>query len=505
MVNLDDVFPSWNCVFQLANAMITDRDCLPFWHGLIKLHDQERAQRKATAPYRRQINVHPTRLLSAQDRVRTLKVLRVYRNEVRVHGKADLFPEGGTAGATSYAALPSTHPDFRTGKRRYLGFINGRVVGRRLPFAHVQIERNSSTDKGHWTKQSVSELRATIVFIAVTVSHEMSHALETLITQDMSKHEPYVNDACHSEIGHALESFLLGGVLERFKEHDHLCIHTWPNVYTLEQYNDGGGGIECRGFLMPDKMDGPIYPIEPEECARFLSAKMWTSSPQDRKKIQRTPREERFDVMCHVRSAREMDAEELEEGVDPRMCYPEESSDGASEDGDDNNDAGSVGEQAQEADAPASSDADDEPDESDRRHVPQYDDPIMAEAAAAHPFNFRVFRLKKMRLIPYREMPECEDEFNMYFDPELENCGQGRNKKLRASAELEKQLKDNQVARLKAALVTSSRTRRLELRRKTQMGRKLTTLRTVLDRFWRDVLRGKTFTLDRPHSSEHGK
>lgn len=54
-MDLNDGLSIWNVVFQLANAVITDPDCIPFWHGLIELGDQDDAAGKVTPPFKRQI------------------------------------------------------------------------------------------------------------------------------------------------------------------------------------------------------------------------------------------------------------------------------------------------------------------------------------------------------------------------------------------------------------------------------------------------------------------
>lgn len=69
-----------------------------------------------------------------------MQLMRQHRHGLCLHVKNDLCPGAGPSRVTLAAALPKTHLDFKKGKRRYLGFVNGKVTGRQAPFVHKHIE-----------------------------------------------------------------------------------------------------------------------------------------------------------------------------------------------------------------------------------------------------------------------------------------------------------------------------------------------------------------------------
>ena len=110
--DMDDAFPFWDSIIQLASNLITHPECLPFWLGLIKLNERKNQKGGRIAKHRRVIRVHPTRLLNNEDRTRTLNVLKSLRHDLRVHIVPECKQEmAGVGGYTTLFDPPTSHPD----------------------------------------------------------------------------------------------------------------------------------------------------------------------------------------------------------------------------------------------------------------------------------------------------------------------------------------------------------------------------------------------------------
>ena len=203
-----------------------------------------------------------------------------------------------------------------------MAYAQGRILASHQPFVHILLSNSMVASHGHWTKQTLYQILSTIITLAATLAHEMSHAYICLITRHRFEYEPFVNDDPCAEMGYALETFLFGGSTNR-DSRGGVDMATWPNLGYRKVYGAREKGKVCRAFLMPERIRDRAYDVGPEECKRLLSAANWAmASETGRPGVRRSER--RFEVMLDIFTEGKVEPAELKSMAKPLQGYGDE-------------------------------------------------------------------------------------------------------------------------------------------------------------------------------------
>lgn len=273
-----------------------------------------------------------------------------------------------------------------------------------------------------------------------------------------------MNGGLYCELGFAAEQFLFGGQLIWCDAN--LAITPWPDLRTIEDYS-GGRGMKPRGFLMPDEAANREFIVGEEECKRFLSDKMWSTRPNPRRHKRRKARrsEKRLDILWDGISAVPFQGQSI---TIPGIEWPQPGYDHVE-----------VSLLAQAFGSLLLADKQDLD-----RWEPDHGEMALLEAAKAHPFHKRAFRLKKMRLMPYHEMPETKAEYELAEVRDPHATMMPEAKRLKASEALALRLKTENASLVNVSLMTASRIERMEAKREEQKEEFFEASKPRLDGFW---------------------
>lgn len=272
-----------------------------------------------------------------------------------------------------------------------------------------------------------------------------------------------MNGAMHSELGYALEQFLFGGQTI-WVEGQYLTIVPWPNLPGIQSYAERTG-MAARGIMMPEKVCDRYFYVDYDECERFLSADMWaTSSARPDSKVGKAQRstKERFDVLWDGVSPVSYRGHSVRL---PHALQTDEASEGQSTPYE-----GSLG------------------------------GALLYAAAVDRPFHRREFRLKKLRLMPYHEMPEDYSEYYVAkeCDPDVA-AAEPQAKKFKASVALAYRMKSEETAARKAEFAKDTkRVGRLQRRKEAKRQKFFDSVKPELDGLWSAIMEdsNKPFSVD---------
>ena len=266
-------------IFQLASQMITHRQTLPFWAGLINAvvyRDEDEKLARPRSERREKFTVHPTKLLHPEHEKHTLQRLANFgAQKIRMHFREFVDDEGKPdhrcGGYNALIYVLANDPAYKKQGKHHHAWRDGKstIEGGDRPFLHVFINLRMSNFLGpheRYKNMTISELKIEMFTMALNICHELAHTVEE--HHGMCQTMPQTNDEPMTET--SLENFLLGGVSTREKRNPRLDRWPSPRLYAQHKSLDGpmqaGQGVD----MGPDRR----YPLETRQCAVFLDQAM---------------------------------------------------------------------------------------------------------------------------------------------------------------------------------------------------------------------------------------
>jgi hypothetical protein len=266
-------------ILQLASRMIEDEGTLPFWAGVIDAVTGE--GKDAIVSFK----VHPRRKLSPENRERIRLYLRTeIADNIRFHFRVfhvghdvDIY----TCGITGSQSLSKIDPlcticDKSDEVRYHYGHRDGeRTYDKAQGFPHVCLNiaqwralRPLATLK----TMTVSQIQLEMFQHASTICHELAHALESRIIEPKGLCMPPLNDENATEIGFALECFLLGGIPVPGDES--MTLMQWPCQFVCDNYATRDiGEVSIPG--VDDAGPERYFPVDPLKVEAFFLQGFW--------------------------------------------------------------------------------------------------------------------------------------------------------------------------------------------------------------------------------------
>lgn len=154
-----------------------------------------------------------------------------------------------------------------------------------------------SDDEGHsWSREEDSALRRSIFNLAVTMVHELCHALENAVTLRLDDSETYIPEPFYSdhriaELGYAFERVLFGGVIEPLGYYQAapygLVITEWPGIAEVGSEISPGvtnhsGSAERGSPIKYGCTKFAVYPIHMFYIAKFFTQEFWEREVPER-------------------------------------------------------------------------------------------------------------------------------------------------------------------------------------------------------------------------------
>jgi hypothetical protein len=288
-------------MMQLSTRILTHKDTLPFWTGIIKAAEESEKHRYHV-PSRRVDNQKTAlsdkkaldRLVSIAGKVRFhFKAFQDLRHRIPDHYERN---QAGYCGPSSpvvkdpefrlaeLEALISAkgmktpsfdmdqleaifepeadkEPEYCDGGEQctcvqtFCGWQDGKPVTQDTTFAHVNLNLNYLTgydmSNDDWQKLTVSKLRMNILTGATTLSHEFTHAVIQLSFPDTPE-PPQMNDEVVREDGFSFENYVFGGTLDSNEDTEgnrgDIMIVPFPNFERWEGYAWDGAMLELTNF-----------------------------------------------------------------------------------------------------------------------------------------------------------------------------------------------------------------------------------------------------------------
>jgi hypothetical protein len=235
-------------IMQLATRILTSDESLKFISALIKCGKKGM-----------EFHVHPRERLSAEQKQATLDRLVSYVDRIPVHFR-DL----------------SHTVRFEGKKVTVLGYTTCRVVRDKARYPHITIgaEQISGYDSSApgYGQLTVCELRRTIVRSAMTLCHEVIHAIRWLEGEPQTPLEPRFNNESFAELGHAFENFVLGGQIVSPMASGGIWIRQWPHPYRLT----GFSRVFAAPVIVPMPCPGDQW-VEESVYVQFLKDQFWNT------------------------------------------------------------------------------------------------------------------------------------------------------------------------------------------------------------------------------------
>ncbi|KAM0716666.1 hypothetical protein Q7P37_008111 [Cladosporium fusiforme] len=275
---IDSPYPKDNpiarAILQLATNIITSKDALPFWAGIIECGLSQDPSNI--------FRVHPRKHLSPEREKETLQHLREFSHHIRIHFRAleqDLMGFQSTYYVEDddpdYDDKLLCHPDGNCTPQcpvASYGQVNGKRAIVNYPFQHIFLNtsRVFGFDRQDWDWVTVTEVKESIAHAAITLSHELSHALTKLYNGN--RPDPLMNDEPTAETGFSLEAHLFGGALH-YETTKITKIVQWPNIATWEDYNTSGSSMRTTAF---GKLPWPrTWLVDAERISRLTEQRFW--------------------------------------------------------------------------------------------------------------------------------------------------------------------------------------------------------------------------------------
>jgi hypothetical protein len=322
-------------MMQLATRIITHKDTLPFWTGIIKAAEDSEKHRYHV-PLRRVDNAE-----TALSDKKTLDRLVSIAGKVHFHFQAfqDLshrIPDHGEKNQSGFCGPSSPYvedPEFRLaelealiaaadvktpsfdmdqleaifepeadkkdkkpkcdcGKRCtcvkcFCGWQDGKPITQDTVFPHIFLNLNHMAgydmSNDDWQKFTISQLRSNIVAGAATICHEFTHAMIQLHFPNFDQvPPPQMNAEVVREDGFSFENYVFGGIVGGVPDHEgnnyRISIIPWPNYDYWESYANDGFMLELTDF------SGAALPALIDYCPRtfrwecFLEQDFWDES-----------------------------------------------------------------------------------------------------------------------------------------------------------------------------------------------------------------------------------
>jgi hypothetical protein len=321
-------------IMQLTSRIITDKDTLPFWAGIIKAsegpelevkHFHVPARRSKTSENARSEKETLDHLAKVAGNVRFhFKAFQDLRHRIESNCETDemgfmiavwcpdvedpelrlaelatrIFFEGDVEKPSLdmeqlEAILEPKHeddsaddeePTSDSERRRtitFCGWRDGKPMTQAAPYPHIFMNLNHmhgydmSTDD--WQTLSISQLRSSILSTAAVLCHEFAHAM--IATYLPLQDEPFMNAESVAECGCSFTNYVFGGNMDLAHDTDGaplgIVIKPWPEFSFWKVYADGGQTLGLSDFSKK-ALPSPVfhYPSEYKwEC--FLEQSFW--------------------------------------------------------------------------------------------------------------------------------------------------------------------------------------------------------------------------------------
>jgi hypothetical protein len=240
-------------IMQLATRILTSDESLQFISALLD------CGKKGV-----RFHVRPREHLSAERKQATLARLVSYVDRITIH-----FRE-------------FSRKDTKPGEG-LLAYTTKRITRRRIRPPHIivdveQIKGYDSSAPGY-DQLIAGDVRRAIVRGAIVLCHELMHAITWLEVQ--AKNEPKFNNEPFSEVGHAYEGFVLGGLIYAPLTSGSIWLRQWPPMGRLNGFKVFRKGIYSSAPYPGDQwVDETVY-------VEFLKDQFWDtetkSPPGDRR------------------------------------------------------------------------------------------------------------------------------------------------------------------------------------------------------------------------------
>jgi hypothetical protein len=269
-------------IFQAATRMLLHDDALPFWAGLMDAVDWEADEPSIS------FKVHPRRRLSKYRKERTLEHLEEFAAEhIRFHFKVRQNDDGsmwdcdGETNSQTVLEDDPLHPGTGCTVRKdwkFYGWRDGKpiIVDRMQDFSHITMNLAMflpTRPVEDLLSMTVSEMKLRMVGSAITLCHELAHALERHNCDRDYFTAPVMNDEIVVETGFSFENFLHGGIPTWWSDCHGVYLMKWPCQDSVDVYIDDGTPMKwtrlgdagpCREFL-----------FEPRRMEVFLEQSFW--------------------------------------------------------------------------------------------------------------------------------------------------------------------------------------------------------------------------------------
>lgn len=233
---------------QLATAMITHDDALPFWAGLM---DCAKSGKDGECT---RFSVPAGEHLDPAKKQEVLDYLQQATRRIRIHLKSFDRAEKGVAETCGgfCCAFPFEQQDSSDKNpdqpKFYHGWQNGPALHEDY-FAHIYMNMHHLVDFDMWThdwmSRTASELREAMLRFATTLCYQFAHAMADISQNGGAS--PHLNDETFIEPGFSWEQFVFGGRLNP-DGNGRFWVAPWPDCSTEQFYANGGRKLDLCAF-----------------------------------------------------------------------------------------------------------------------------------------------------------------------------------------------------------------------------------------------------------------
>jgi hypothetical protein len=320
-------------MMQLATRIITDKDTLPFWAGIIKASKGPDSEKHHFHVAARRSNTPENALLEKEMLDHLMKVagnvrfhfkafqdlghrieyhcekdeqgimfatwfpdvedpeLRLAELATRIFFEADV--EKPSFGMDQLEAIlepkdteeptedeESTSDSEQDGVLTFCGWRDGKPMTQDTPYPHVFMNLNHmygyDMSNDDWQKLTISQLRSAILSNTATLCHEFAHAM--VATYLSLQAEPHMNTESVAECGCAFTNFVFGGNVDLAKDAGApggVMLKPWPNYEFWKVYAGYGDTLDLSDFS-GKALPAPVYHYPGEykwEC--FFEQSFW--------------------------------------------------------------------------------------------------------------------------------------------------------------------------------------------------------------------------------------
>ena len=311
-------------MMQLASRIITDKDSLGFWAGIIKAAEGPESEKHHYYVPARRLDTPENALLGKKvldhllkvaDNIRFhFKAFQDLRYRIWDHMEADQVafctvwsddvagPERRLAQLSALiSAGNGEQPSFDMEQLEAIlqpesddetesdeeptqvccGWRDGKCITQETPFPHIFLNLNGmfgyDTSNDDWQRMNISQIRLTILRGADTICHEFAHAMMYIYFPNQE--EPHMNTESVAEAGLSFSNHVFGGILSAHTDaqgfNEDLKVTPWPEYKLWSHYVEIFGPLELSDFskaAMPATVI--YYPMNFRwEC--FLGQSFW--------------------------------------------------------------------------------------------------------------------------------------------------------------------------------------------------------------------------------------